>query len=74
MLLKGYEELESRVLQHKDAKVIECRVVKTKEGKVKVKVRTPRHLYVMIFDDEKKAEEVLNKIKERSGCENVRQF
>ncbi len=74
MLLSGYEELEERVLRHKDAKVIECRVVKTKEGKVKVKVKTPRHLYVMIFEDEKKAEEILNKIKERSGCENIKEF
>ncbi len=73
-MLNGYGELEHRVLRHKDAKIVECRIVKTKEGKVKVKVKTPRHLYVIIFDNEGEAREVINKIKERSGCENIKEF
>ncbi|UXD21961.1 hypothetical protein IPA_00230 [Ignicoccus pacificus DSM 13166] len=67
--MQSFEELDKRVLSQPNKNVVRCKVTKGAE-KSKVKVITSRRMYVIIIPTEK-LDEVLNAIKEKTGCENV---
>ena len=69
VLLSSLEELDKRVLSQPVKNVVRCKVTKGQE-KSKVKVITSRRMYVVVIPTEK-LEEVLNTIKEKTGCEDV---
>lgn len=72
VLLSDIEELNKRVLEQPNKNIIKCKVTKGSE-KSKVKVLTKRRMYVVIVPTSE-LENVLNKIKEKTGCDNVEMY
>ncbi len=69
VLLKSFEELDSRVLSQPNKNIKKIKVTKA-PNKSKVKVLTSRRMYVIVVPTEQ-LDETLNKIKEKSGIEEV---
>ncbi len=72
VLLKDLDELDKRVLSQPNKNIRKIKVTKA-PNKSKVKVLTSRRMYVIVIPTEQ-LDDTLNKIKEKTGVEEVQIF